>query len=378
MTMCATTGVLAPPLLFVHTAATASTVGIEPSPPAATPVALRMMGCARTEALRHPRPPVPTELIVVRVFVLPHCSHLLTASFSLNNMAADCGNRPNQDQDCVNTCPYSFDGVCDDGGNFSSSSVCAFGTDCGDCGSRGAVLCSDTCKTAANGYCHDGGTGSGGSDCAYGTDCTDCGVRVPLQSVSGAPGAVLSLQSGRGLLTAKAKCTSVKDCSGKGWCNTTIGVCHCGAGYTGPTCAELLPAVSSPMTQCLYGNCTPAKGLVACPQLNNKMVCAANASHVSDQLPSSPPLRLIHYGVVSYVSFQGIPRHCIRCVFIGCGTTCCPHWPFSIQLLKLDGDVGLQLNHYFWAKGGGECFCRGCWQLKGVACLSASFAAEGV
>jgi hypothetical protein len=39
---------------------------------------------------------------------------------------------------CRNSCPrFNFDGVCDDGDLLSASSgVCAFGTDCGDCGPR--------------------------------------------------------------------------------------------------------------------------------------------------------------------------------------------------------------------------------------------------
>lgn len=38
---------------------------------------------------------------------------------------------------CDNTCATAFDGVCDDGGAGASSSVCASGTDCVDCGPRG-------------------------------------------------------------------------------------------------------------------------------------------------------------------------------------------------------------------------------------------------
>ncbi len=38
---------------------------------------------------------------------------------------------------CEDTCPYANDGECDDGGPGSEYSVCGFGTDCGDCGSRG-------------------------------------------------------------------------------------------------------------------------------------------------------------------------------------------------------------------------------------------------
>lgn len=37
---------------------------------------------------------------------------------------------------CSNTCTYAYDGACDDGGSGSSYSVCSYGTDCADCGTR--------------------------------------------------------------------------------------------------------------------------------------------------------------------------------------------------------------------------------------------------
>lgn len=37
---------------------------------------------------------------------------------------------------CDNTCPYAYDGTCDDGGTGSSYSLCDCGTDCADCGER--------------------------------------------------------------------------------------------------------------------------------------------------------------------------------------------------------------------------------------------------
>ena len=38
---------------------------------------------------------------------------------------------------CTDSCRDAFDGWCDDGGPFSDYSICALGTDCGDCGTRG-------------------------------------------------------------------------------------------------------------------------------------------------------------------------------------------------------------------------------------------------
>lgn len=40
-------------------------------------------------------------------------------------------------QHCEDTCLFASDGWCDDGGPGASYDVCSFGTDCGDCGSRG-------------------------------------------------------------------------------------------------------------------------------------------------------------------------------------------------------------------------------------------------
>jgi len=37
---------------------------------------------------------------------------------------------------CSDTCDYAHDGECDDGGPGADFYECAFGTDCGDCGTR--------------------------------------------------------------------------------------------------------------------------------------------------------------------------------------------------------------------------------------------------
>lgn len=37
---------------------------------------------------------------------------------------------------CNNLCPFAFDKECDDGGVNSTSRICMFGSDCGDCGIR--------------------------------------------------------------------------------------------------------------------------------------------------------------------------------------------------------------------------------------------------
>jgi len=44
----------------------------------------------------------------------------------------------------------------------------------------GNMICTDTCSYAGDGECDDGGPGSAYDVCAYGTDCTDCGPRSPM------------------------------------------------------------------------------------------------------------------------------------------------------------------------------------------------------
>ena len=43
---------------------------------------------------------------------------------------------PPMGEACTNTCPFAFDGDCDDGGRGSDYELCRLGTDCADCGSR--------------------------------------------------------------------------------------------------------------------------------------------------------------------------------------------------------------------------------------------------
>ncbi len=90
---------------------------------------------------------------------------------------------------CEDVCAFSFDGQCDDGGPSSDFAVCAFGSDCTDCGPRNPAddphpgpgsdsgTCSDTCLFAFDGECDDGGRDAAFAICALGSDCTDCGPR---------------------------------------------------------------------------------------------------------------------------------------------------------------------------------------------------------
>lgn len=59
---------------------------------------------------------------------------------------------------CTNTCEWSSDGECDDGGPDSEYSACAFGTDCADCGPRSDSACTPSCAGKCGGPNGCGGT----------------------------------------------------------------------------------------------------------------------------------------------------------------------------------------------------------------------------
>ena len=111
---------------------------------------------------------------------------------------------------CDDTCPLASNALCQDSGPGSttdlhgSSALCAFGTDCTDCGPRfmwppsppPPLWCSNTCDAPSaigNGVCQDDGPGSlyetHGEEpqCAHATDCDDCGPRFMLPPLPPSP-----------------------------------------------------------------------------------------------------------------------------------------------------------------------------------------------
>ena len=100
----------------------------------------------------------------------------------------DCGGRGyDSSTTCSNTCTWSFDGECDDGGPNSQYYSCGLGHDCNDCGDRAYVVddyyynsCDNTCVYHNDGYCDDGGPGADYGICGEGTDCFDCCRRPHL------------------------------------------------------------------------------------------------------------------------------------------------------------------------------------------------------
>ena len=115
----------------------------------------------------------------------------LTDLCELGTDCFDCGPRFSGagDGTCSDLCVWAFDGECDDCGDGATTCACNYATDCGDCGPRTEGgggggdggdtegFCTDDCAFAADGECDDCGDASLTCACDFGTDCTDCGPR---------------------------------------------------------------------------------------------------------------------------------------------------------------------------------------------------------
>ena len=98
---------------------------------------------------------------------------------SSNSWGLDpCSSRTEPFSPCGESCNYSADGDCDDGGPGAEyTEYCQLGTDCADCGPRTIIPCLETCEYSADTECDDGGLGAEYDVCSLGTDCADCGSR---------------------------------------------------------------------------------------------------------------------------------------------------------------------------------------------------------
>lgn len=109
---------------------------------------------------------------------------------------------------CSNSCAYAYDGECDDGGPGAAYSVCALGTDCADCGTRGSGGGGgggeDTCASETQSGCSFTSCFTDDSTCyyLYGSqrfDCGDCTVASNISSCADrAVNACLSVGPGPG------------------------------------------------------------------------------------------------------------------------------------------------------------------------------------
>ena len=99
---------------------------------------------------------------------------------------------------CSDLCVWAGDGQCDDGGPRAASDACKLGSDCADCGGRAPPEiprpepssddqggCHETCRFSHDEACDDGGPGAAWAGCGLGTDCADCGQRAAADMVEG-------------------------------------------------------------------------------------------------------------------------------------------------------------------------------------------------
>jgi len=143
---------------------------------------------------------------------------------------------PNNPQLCQDTCSFSRNGFCQDGGPGSVGDDCHYGEDCSDCLPRNdfpppavppptppavppspspPMLCLNTCEESliSNGFCQDGGEGALGAGCQFGTDCDDCGPRPfaspPLPPSASTPSSELVLAATSQPVLADADSASI-------------------------------------------------------------------------------------------------------------------------------------------------------------------------
>jgi hypothetical protein len=76
----------------------------------------------------------------------------------------------------------TFDGACnsDNRNACTDGGFCVENLDLGGGGGQGAPICENTCGTANDDDCDDGGPNADFDVCAYGTDCNDCGERPAM------------------------------------------------------------------------------------------------------------------------------------------------------------------------------------------------------
>ena len=141
------------------------------------------------------------------------------------------------DLGCNDTCNFSDDGDCDDGGPDSDYSVCDFGTDCTDCGRRDPADCVPTCESeegtayaCGSDGCFDVcGTCPDGQACNFERQCEDC----EPDCSDGEGGTVECGDDGCG--GTCGECGANEGCTWEGTCES----CECSDGACGENaCGE--------------------------------------------------------------------------------------------------------------------------------------------
>lgn len=174
---------------------------------------------------------------------------------------------------CEETCTYSMDMECDDGAAGSTTSACAFGTDCADCGPRNRADCMPSCGTAT---CGDDGCGGSCGTCTAPEACMagtcgvcmpDCGTRTCGDDGCGGTCG----DCGAPMVCSSGACRA-PDCAGRvcgsdgagGRCGTMDGACAMGMGCRDGACVAC---------DCTGRTCGTATGCDSCGICGEGMLC---------------------------------------------------------------------------------------------------------
>ncbi len=165
---------------------------------------------------------------------------------------------------CDDSCTFASDMECDDGGPDSMTSVCAFGTDCSDCGPRDPADCMPRCDMR---NCGDDGCGGTCGECTGAETCMagTCGVCTPdcADAMCGDDGCGGSCgECGSGAVCDGGDCRT-PDCAGRecgsdgagGTCGTMDGACADGMGCRNGRCVAC---------DCTGRSCGTATGCDSC------------------------------------------------------------------------------------------------------------------
>jgi len=196
---------------------------------------------------------------------------------------------------CEDSCGSAADMECDDGGPDSLYSVCAFGTDCSDCGPRNPADCVPRCEER---NCGDNGCGGTCGECAEPETCMGgtCSVCTPdcSDATCGDDGCGGSCGECTGSAVCSRGTCRTPDCAGRecgsdgagGTCGSMDGRCAEGSGCrdgrcvpcdcAGRTCGAALGCESC-------GECpSPPMGMALCDRLTGMCLPAATPANCND------------------------------------------------------------------------------------------------
>jgi hypothetical protein len=175
---------------------------------------------------------------------------------------------------CTETCTYSDDGACDDGGEGSKFSLCDFGTDCIDCGPRDPADCVPACEGAT---CGPDGCGGMCGTCAdtemcIAAACVSCACE-PGQCGTNACGTDCGMCDGAMEMCYREACRT-PSCMDRE-CGSDAAGGFCGTGEDG-ACAEGQGCLDGECVACACGRrtCGTIPGCAeSCGTCEDPMLC---------------------------------------------------------------------------------------------------------